>query len=51
MEPANVFDDEAITKKLLHPRPCSNSLQESSPRPGISMTVMAMKAGTAGGKP
>ena len=42
--------DEAMTKKFAQPTPRSNSLQDSTPRPGASRHAHASIAGSAGGQ-
>jgi len=44
-------NEEAMTKMLVHPMFCSNSRHDNRPIPGSKITVMAMRAGTAGGSP
>ncbi len=43
--------DEATTKMLVQPMFCSNSRHDKSPTPGNKTTVMAIRAGTTGGRP
>ena len=40
--------DEAMTKRLAQPSPCSNSFQLSTPMPGASRHVHATSAGMTG---